>query len=205
MSQPHSPPPGPETEPTTVKTARPVWPFVVLGCLLFGGMLYTDNRAGGFNNLVYEPFSSLEDVAALQPRSAGDEVYARGRRVYQLSCLVCHQASGLGAAGQFPPLADSEWVLADYPNRLVRIILDGASGPMTVKGVTYNNNMVPWRDVLDDEDIAAVLTYIRRHRDWKHDASSVTPETVRLIRERTADRNRPWTEPELLAVPLGND
>jgi mono/diheme cytochrome c family protein len=205
MNTPTSFTPPPDAEPTAVNTVRPVWPFILLGCLLFGGLIYTDNRAGGFNNQVYEPFGSLEEVAALQPKSAGDEVYARGRKVYQLSCQVCHQANGLGAAGQFPPLAESEWVLAEHPNRIIRIVLDGATGPMTVKGQPFNNNMVPWRDVLKDDDIAAVLSYIRRQKDWKNTATEVTPGMVKTIRERTKDRGQPWTEPDLLAVPLGTD
>jgi len=203
MSTANPIPPSPDAEPTAVTSARSVWPFVVLSLMLFGGLIYTDQRAGGFDNQVYEPFGSLEEVAALQPKGAGDEVYAKGRKVYQISCQVCHQASGLGAPGQFPPLADSEWVLTESPNRLIRIVLNGVQGPMEVKGQPYNNAMVPWRDVLDDESIAAVLTYVRRQKDWKHTASEVKPEMVKTLREKTKDRSEPWTAPELLAIPIG--
>jgi len=205
MNQPNPAHPSPDAEPTAVTSSRPVWPFITLGMMLFGGLLYTDQRAGGFDNQVYEPFHSAEEVAALQPKSAGDEVYNKGRKIYQLSCQVCHQASGLGASGQFPPLADSEWVLAASPNRIIRIVLNGAQGPMEVKGQSFNNAMVPWRDVLDDEGIAAVLTYVRRQKDWKNTASEVKPEMVKAIREKTKDRSEPWTAPELLAIPIGND
>jgi mono/diheme cytochrome c family protein len=205
MSTSNLTPPNPDTEPTAVTSSHSVWPFVALGLMLFGGLIYTDQRAGGFDNQVYEPFRSLDEVAALQPKGAGDEVYAKGRKVYQLSCQVCHQASGLGAPGQFPPLADSEWVLAESPNRIIRIVLNGLQGPIEVKGQPYNNAMVPWRDVLDDESIAAVLTYIRRQKDWKHSASEVKTELVKAIREKTKDRSEPWSGPEVLAIPLGND
>lgn len=205
MSQPHPIQPTPDGEPTAATSSRSVWPFIALSLALFGGLLYTDQRAGGFDNQVYEPFGSLEEVSALQPKGAGDEVYAKGRKVYQLSCQVCHQASGLGAPGQFPPLADSEWVLAEHPNRIIRVVLNGLNGPIEVKGQPYNNAMVPWRDVLDDEAIAAVLTYIRRQKDWKNNASEVKPELVKAIREKTKDRSEPWTGPELFAIPLGKD
>jgi mono/diheme cytochrome c family protein len=205
MSTPNLTPTNPDSEPTAVTSSQSVWPFVALGIMLFGGLIYTDQRAGGFDNQVYEPFGSLEEVAALQPKGAGDAVYAKGRKVYQISCQVCHQASGLGAPGQFPPLADSEWVLAEHPNRIIRVVLSGFNGPVEVKGQPFNNAMVPWRDVLDDEAIAAVLTYVRRQKEWKNNASEVKPDIVKAIREKTKDRSEPWTAPELLAIPLGND
>ena len=205
MKDPQHQLPVPDAEPTAVTTSRPVWPFITLGVMLFGGLLYTDQRAGGFDNQVYEPFHSAEEVAALQPKSAGDEVYAKGRKIYVTSCQVCHQASGLGAPGQFPPLAESEWVLAEHPNRIIRIVLNGFNGPVEVKGQQFNNAMVPWRDVLDDDSIAAVLTYIRKQKDWKNTASEVKPEMVKAIRDKTKDRSDPWTAPELLAIPLGKE
>lgn len=194
-----------DAEPTAVTSSRPVWPFISLAVMLFGGLLYTDQRAGGFDNQVYEPFRSAEEVAALQPKSAGDEVYAKGRKIYATSCQVCHQASGMGAPGQFPPLAESEWVLAEHPNRIIRVVLNGFNGPVEVKGQQFNNAMVPWRDVLDDEGIAAVLTYVRKQKDWKNNASAVKAEQVKAIREKTKDRAEPWTAAELLAIPLGTD
>lgn len=205
MKDPQHQLPAPDAEPTAVTTSRPVWPFITLGVMLFGGLLYTDQRAGGFDNQVYEPFHSAEEVAALQPKSAGDEVYAKGRKIYVTSCQVCHQANGLGTPGQFPPLAESEWVLAEHPNRIIRVVLSGLNGPVEVKGQPFNNAMVPWRDVLDDEAIAAVLTYIRKQKDWKNNATEVKPDLVKAIREKTKDRSDPWTAPELLAIPLGKD
>jgi mono/diheme cytochrome c family protein len=166
-------------------------------------LLYADNRSGGFDNQVYEPFGSAEELAALQPKSAGDEVYLKGRKVYQNACQVCHQASGLGAPGQFPPLAGSDWVLVEHPNRIIRLVLNGIAGPIEVNGQAFNNVMPPWKDVLSDDDIAAVLTYVRRQKDWKNTAAEVKPETVKAIREKTKDRSDPWSAAELLAIPLG--
>jgi mono/diheme cytochrome c family protein len=86
---------------------------------------------------------------------------------------------------------------------LIRIVLDAVQGPITVKGLTYNNTMTPWRDTLNDRQIAAIITYIRAQKEWGHAASGVTPEEVAAIRAKTKDRPAlgPWTANELLAIP----
>ena len=76
-----------------------------------------------------------------------------------MRCLP--SGTGLGAAVEFPPLAGSEWVLEPGPNRIIRIVLNGFGGPVTVKGQSFQNTMVPFRDILNDTQIAQVLMYIR--------------------------------------------
>ena len=200
-------PPALDTEPVALKTAAPLWPFVALGVMLYGGGLYVDARGGGFNTQVYEPYRSLEDVAELQPKSAGDESFAKGKKIYNTACQVCHQTSGLGAPGQYPPLVSSDWVLAESPNRIIRMVLNGGQGPIPINGQVFNASaaMPPWKDVYKDEDIAAVLTYIRGNKDWGNNASPVKPEMVKAIREKVKDKGDSWTAQELLAIPLGND
>ena len=80
--------------------------------------------------------------------------------------------------GQYPPLVGSEWVLASGPARMIRIVLDALQGPVKVKGLNFNNTMTPWRDTLTDQQIAAIITYVRTQKDWGHNASPVTPEEV---------------------------
>jgi mono/diheme cytochrome c family protein len=143
-------------------------------------------------------------VEALQPRSDTDALFASGQRVYQVYCSVCHQPTGMGIAGQNPPLADSEWVLTESADRLIRLVLDGIQGPIVVKGQNYNGAMPPWRELLTDEEIAAVLTYIRGNATWGNTAEPVTPAEVTALREQTATHNRPWTADELLKIPLSN-
>lgn len=82
-----------------------------------------------------------------------------GAEIYN-ACTQCHQANGLGLPGQFPPLGDSEYVNGD-PRRLAGIILNGMNGEMVVKGNTYNSQMPAWKDSYNDEEVAAVMTYIR--------------------------------------------
>ncbi len=87
----------------------PVLPIVLLGLLLYLGWLYLADTAGGFDPRVYYPYKSVAELAALQPKSAEEEVYARGRRVFTYICVQCHQENGRGNPALFiPPLAGSD-------------------------------------------------------------------------------------------------
>jgi len=109
--------------------------------------------------------------------------------------------TGQGLPGQFPPLAESEWVAEPEPGRVIRLILDGIQGPITVKGQSYNGAMPPWRDLLKDEEIAAVATYVRQNSAWNNRAPAVTPERVKAVRDKTPPRASAWSPDELLQVP----
>lgn len=190
----------PETEPTAGSTQAPVWLFVLIAMLAFWGMGFLDRHAGGFHPRVYEPFVSLKQVDDLQPKSEGDVFYFKGRDVYGRTCALCHQPNGMGEAGKAPPLAGSEWVLAPKPDRVIRIVLHGLQGPITVKGQEWNLAMVQWKGVISDEEIAAVVTFIRQNKDWGHDASAVTTEQVRAISD-AENRAENWTAPDLMKIP----
>jgi mono/diheme cytochrome c family protein len=122
--------------------------------------------------------------------------FEAGKTVYEMTCLACHQPHGLGQEALAPPLVGSEWV-TNSPQRLVRIVIHGMRGPIKVKGQVFELDM-PALAVLDDEQIAAVLTYVRR--EWGHAASPVNTATVKKIREATANREDAWTEAELLKI-----
>lgn len=119
--------------------------------------------------------------------------FERGKLIYVSLCSACHQPSGTGLEGLAPPLVDSEWVLGS-PDRPARIILNGLTGPVSVGGVTWRLEMPPLRQ-LADEDIAGVLTYIRR--EWDHNASPVSSNDITKIRAAVAARTTPWTSDEL--------
>lgn len=107
----------------------------------------------------------------------------------------------MGVAGQFPPLAGSEWVNSDSKygdNHLVMLLLNGLQGPFQVKGQLYNNAMVPWKQLTDDQ-IAAILTYIRS--DWGNNAPPIDTAFVAKIRADNAAQGDPWTQAQLEAVP----
>jgi len=117
---------------------------------------------------------------------------ADGQAVYGRTCAVCHQLNGQGMPGSFPPL--DRTIVAGDKARLIRLVLHGMSGPITVQGRSYNNVMAPWKS-LHDRDIAAVLTYVRQR--FGNGAGAVTPEEVAAERAATASRTTPWTPREL--------
>jgi len=207
-AEPGTPPPagagsggGEHPEPAALNLPTPLWLAGLLWLLVFWGAHYFNRHAGGFHPLVFNPGETVADLEARVPKLTAAALATQGRRIYSLACEGCHKTDGKGALDQFPPLADSEWVLAPSPNRLVRIVLDGARGPLTVKNLEYDGTMLPWRAQLTDRDIAAVLTFIRGNKDWGHAAAAVTPAQVKLVRATTATRGgATWTAAELLKV-----
>lgn len=155
-------------------------------------------EGGAFPRLVYFPYTSYAKVQEANPRGPGAD-RALGKRIYGMACLQCHQPNGMGTPGMFPPLAGSEWVNTEGHERLIRIVLNGLAGPIEVSGQQFNNVMVPWRDTLKDEEIAAVLTFVRS--EWGNKGDPVTPEEVKKVREATKDRGTPWAADELKQVP----
>lgn len=117
-----------------------------------------------------------------------------GAVVYNTHCIACHQGAGRGIPGAFPPLAGSEWVLAE-PAITVSIVQDGLKGPIVVAGGTYNGVMPYFHGKLSSTEIAAVLTYIRS--EWGNDATTVNPFMVDEHITRFGERE-PWTADELI-------
>jgi mono/diheme cytochrome c family protein/glucose/arabinose dehydrogenase len=125
-------------------------------------------------------------VAPLTPEERAR--YAAGQKQYLATCSGCHQARGTGLPGAAKPLVGSQWVLGS-PARLIRIVLQGKEGAML---------MPPIGSSLTDDQLASVLTYIRR--SWGNTASAIPPMLVHDIRAETQGRTKPWTEEELQAV-----
>lgn len=121
-----------------------------------------------------------------------------GKGVYMTLCVACHQPTGAGLPPVFPPLTQTEYV-SESPERFAAMILKGVMGPITVKGMTYNNAMPPQEAMLTDEKIAAAITYVRG--SFGNTYSAVGPEVVAAARAKFADRKTSWTEAELKAWP----
>jgi len=122
-----------------------------------------------------------------QQIEAGKEVYMKAAAGGGM-CFTCHQPNGEGLAGQFPPLAGSDWVLGDK-ERLIKISMYGLMGEIDVNGVKYNNVMAPPGippGSLTDDQIANVLTYIRN--DWGNSASAVSADEVATVRSSLKGR-----------------
>jgi nitrite reductase (NO-forming) len=117
---------------------------------------------------------SITEAAPPIPSAANkEERILFGARVYSRNCLACHQESGQGIPGAFPPLAGADYLLSD-PERAISVLLDGLSGEITVNGQTYDGVMPAVQ--LSDEEVANVLTYTLN--TWGNDGGEVSPQQV---------------------------
>jgi mono/diheme cytochrome c family protein len=181
--------------------------------LTLGEIPPDDAARAALKSLAGSKFSLAKDaanfsIAAREPRPVAatpqgpklspDEMkqFDAGKANYEVVCLPCHQPHGLGQEGLAPPLVGSEWV-AGPEQRLVRIVLNGLRGPIKVKKQTFELDM-PALGILEDEQIATVLTYIRN--EWGHSFPPVSTNTVKRVRDETADRSDAWTQEELLKI-----
>lgn len=111
-----------------------------------------------------------------------------GAKLYATHCVACHQATGAGLPGVFPPLTDSEWVTGK-PEVLIQILLHGVSGELTVKGTVYSGLMPAFGDTLNDDELAALLTHIRA--DFGNAAEPV-PAALIAQQRTEVERDTPW-------------
>lgn len=130
--------------------------------------------------------------------SAQKEFIAAGKQLYLVICAACHQPAGQGQEGMAPPLANSDWA-SGSEGRLVRVVLQGVGGPMSVNNKDYNLDMPGLGQALTDEQIAQILSYIRR--DLGNEAPIVETAGVKKIRDQTKDRGASWSAEELQALP----
>lgn len=184
-----------QVEPSDGFEPIPNWMVAFYMVLLFWGGWYLATYSGGWDANVLDENPAAR-FAALAAANTPPDPMEVGRRLYLANCVSCHQAAGQGVAGQYPPLAASEWVI-ENPQRLKRILLQGLEGPIVVLGNTYNGNMPAFNRLRDDQ-IASILTYIRN--SFGNSAGPITAEQVAATRTATTGRNAAWTAPELLAI-----
>ncbi len=189
------------SEPVVEFGAVPLWLIVLLGILTYWAQLYLDHNAAGFQARVYGSFDSYAQVDSLQPKSDAEAFLARGKVVYEQTCGVCHQPTGLGSQSPLaPPLAGSEWVLTPGAGRPIVIAINGLQGEITVKGEKFNAAMPQGlTDTLSDTDLAAAISYIRQ--SWGNKASIVSPQQIKSYRDKFNGHPQ-WTAEELLQIPV---
>lgn len=107
-------------------------------------------------------------------------VLTRGKEVYELNCLACHQADGGGVPRLNPPLIKTTYVLGAKPS-LIEIVLKGSQGKVEIEGETFHNPM-PAMPHLTDQQIADVLTYVRN--SFGNKASAVSATEVKTVRAK---------------------
>lgn len=180
-------------QPEPHEGSRPVPKLVltVIGVLLLWAVWY-----------LYSSYNPM-------PASLGDDrvaadfavpVSADGGQLYTANCVACHQATGAGVPGVFPPLAKSEWTTSD-PGVMVRIVLHGIHGPLTVEGAKYDGEMPHFQDKFSDEEVAAVINHVRT--SFGNSASEIDAQYVAKVREATKDQATPWKGDEDLRPLLG--
>jgi len=176
----------------------PLWLVGVFAVVVFWGGYYLATYNGGWSSSFSDGDPAPLLGASAAPAGPVDPVVL-GKKIYSGNCVSCHQADGLGQAGQYPPLAGSEFVLdPKHEPHIKRILLLGLQGPVTVKGSSYNGNMPPFAAKLKDEQIAAVLTYVRQ--EWGNKAAPITPEEIAAARTSVGPRSDPWVIEELMKI-----
>lgn len=190
-------------EPKQGFSMLPLFFLGLVSTMIFFVSIYFLHNSSKFDPMVQD--------ARFDPSKAGAVVVAKvdpviaGKKLYSAAgqCITCHQESGKGVPGAFPPLAGSEWVVGSE-ERLVRILLHGLNGPVKVSGSDFNGAMPAFGAGsgynYSDEKIAQVLTYIRQ--EWGNGAPAISAERVTEIRTKgAAGRSSPWTAAELEAIP----
>ena len=132
----------------------------------------------------------------------GDDLasFIRGKEIFGRDgyCETCHQKDGEGLdASGYPPLKGSEWVL-ENEEVLIKVTLKGLSGPITVLGKDYPGEvpMTPYEGLLNDQEIADVLTYVRN--SFGNVAPAVKAETVKFVRDGDKDKKGFYTPADLI-------
>ncbi|MEO7724181.1 MAG: cytochrome c [Chthoniobacterales bacterium] len=193
-----------KVEPRVGREPLSLWLIATYGLAVFFGGAYLGRYAGNFSGDGLDYMGGAPRIAAKASAGGAEQAaeltpVEKGKKIYSANCATCHQANGLGVAGQYPPLVGSEYVDGGT-RRLGMILLKGLQGPLTVKGQKYGSAvMQPWEKTLNDQKIADVLTYIRG--EWGNTGGPVAAEGISGLRKELAGRTESWTEPDLLAVP----
>lgn len=130
------------------------------------------------------------------------EMFIKGKAIYAKDgyCGTCHQADGKGlSASGFPPLAATPWVLKDE-ERLIKLVLKGLQGPIKVLDKEYAGQvpMTPFGGLLNDEEVASVLTYVRN--SFGNNAPAISPEKVKQVRASIIEKKDLYSSAELLKL-----
>jgi putative membrane-bound dehydrogenase-like protein len=135
----------------------------------------TARAAGADGRRIFDPVA---------PSTGSGQAGDPGRDLFLTSCAPCHQTDGSGMERLAPPLKNSTWVLGQE-DQLIRIVLNGLKGEL----------LMPAMGTLDDQQLAAILAYVRRA--WGHEAGAISREAVARVRAASRARTMPWTREEL--------
>jgi glucose/arabinose dehydrogenase/mono/diheme cytochrome c family protein len=154
-------------------------------------------------NYVKKPSADIKDSNQAKPLDKKSGIYVKGMEIYNKEgfCGTCHQPDGKGLEDSgFPPLAKSKWVTGSS-DRLIKLVLHGLYGPIEVNGKQYPGNvpMTPYNSLLNDEEVASVLNYVR-NSFGNTSSIIITPEKVKAVREATKKQKGFYSPKELLKL-----
>ena len=158
--------------------------IVTLAMVLFGVVYLFVSEPFGYASLGDR--RSVADLSGAAPVTAGAAV--DGKAIFSAQCAACHQATGKGLPGVFPPLDGSEWVQGGA-RTLANILLHGINGEISVAGAKYNGTM-PAFSQLGDAELAAVANYIRSN--WSNHADSLPSTLFEQERKAGSSRTQPF-------------
>ena len=155
---------------------------LVAACLTVWGVSYFLLNPGLMSATTSAPSGAPTGTAAAP-------VAADGAQIFTSRCASCHQATGAGLPGVFPPLAGSEWVNGDAKT-VALILLLGINGKISVAGSTFNGTMPAFGTTLSDAEIAAVASHVRT--SFGNKSSALTADIVKTERTKVGNRTTPW-------------
>jgi mono/diheme cytochrome c family protein/glucose/arabinose dehydrogenase/lysophospholipase L1-like esterase len=154
-------------------------------------------------DFIKNPKETVMESNIKKKLTKGETMMAKGKEIYSKEgyCVTCHQPNGNGLdASGFPPLVQSGWVTGNK-ERLIKVVLHGLMGPIEVNNKKYPGDvpMTPYGGMLTDEEISAVLNYIRN--SWGNTTEEpITMEDVKAVREQTKKQKGFYTAAELLKL-----
>jgi mono/diheme cytochrome c family protein len=169
---------GDEFEPVQMETPTPVptWAWVLCLIILAWGAGYLSLE---LRNRIDTIVVHKAAVVTTAPETKNTEWAALGEQIYGNNCSSCHQSTGTGLPGVFPPLAGNPAVLDDDASTHIRTVLNGVANKV-IDGVAYAAPMPPFGSLLSDEEVAAVVNHERTL--WGNNAAIVAPEDVAALR-----------------------
>ena len=183
--------------PTQGFLVAPLIFVFVFGCLIFVCSIQLAHSTNQFQ--LHPPQEIVELTDDEKEALRLERKFDSGKKIFAVRCASCHQTSGLGIAGQYPPLVDSKWATSD-PGLIANIILKGLKGEILVNGETYGTNAavnmaaVP----ITDREIANVTTYVRQA--WGNNAPEILESEVSTFRNESKDQIDQWTGDQLIEM-----
>jgi mono/diheme cytochrome c family protein len=183
--------------PTQGFLVAPLIFVFVFGCLIFVCSIQLAHSTNQFQ--LHPPQEIVELTDEEKEALRLERKFDSGKKIFAVRCASCHQTSGLGIAGQYPPLVDSKWATSD-PGLIANIILKGLKGEILVNGETYGTNAavnmaaVP----ITDREIANVTTYVRQA--WGNNAPEILESEVSTFRNESKDQIDQWTGDQLIEM-----